>query len=137
MNIGNDHCSEISSDRLRHTHFRPPTPPRPSQKWLGEEEGEAQWDDDGSSVQIPPTPANDVGWSDGGTEEGASGNTSNYKIRNKKVTAMENSQVDDGEEADDYTKGEDSPWSNRLYTQEELVILTRNIFEDEEEEEDG
>ena len=51
------------------------------------------------------------------------------------------SQVDDGEfdegTADGRTEGEDSPRSTRLYTQEELVILTRKIFGDEDEEDDG
>ena len=53
----------------------------------------------------------------------------------------DSSQVDDGEleegTADDCTEGEDSPRSTQLYTQEELVILTRKIFGDEDEEEDG
>ena len=76
MVICNDHLSETSSDRLRHTHPRPPTPPRPSQKRLGEEEREAHWDEDG-------------------TDEGASDSTSDYEIRNKEATAREGSQVDD------------------------------------------
>ena len=49
-------------------------------------------------------------------------------------------QVDDSElegTADDSTKGEESSRSNRLYTQEELVVLTRKIFGDEDEEDDG
>ena len=86
-------------------HPRPPTPPRPSQKRLGEEEREAHWDEDG-------------------TDEGASDSTSDYEIRNKEATAREGSQVDDDklkeDTAEDCPKGEDSPQSNRLYTQEEL-----------------
>ena len=93
--IWNDYLTETLSDRLRHIHPRPPTPPRPSQKRL-EEEGEAYWD--GSQVD------------DGELEEGT---------------------------VDDCAKGEDSPLSNRLYTQEELVILTHKIFGDEDEEDDG
>ena len=122
MVICNDYLSETSSDRLRHTHPHPPTPPRPSQKRLGEEEQEAHWDEDG-------------------TDEGASDSTSDYEIRNKEATAREGSQVDDDkleeDTAEDCPKGEDSPQSNRLYTQEELLIITRKIFRDEDEEDDA
>ena len=96
--ICNDDLSEALSDRLRHTHPRPPTPPRRSQNRLGE-----------------------------GEEEEATG--------------REGRQVDGGEleegTDDDCIQGRDSPRPTRLYTQEELEILTRKIFGDEEEEEDG
>ena len=49
--------------------------------------------------------------------------------------------MDDGElqegTADDGPKGEDSPRSNRRYTREELAVLTRKIFGDEDEDDDG
>jgi len=108
---------------------------------LGKEEGESHWDRDGNSIQIPSATTNDAGWDEGGSDEGAGDGTSNYKIRNEKATAWEGSQVDDGElkegTANDCTKGEDSPRSNRLYMQGELVILTRKIFGDEDDEVDG
>ena len=139
----NDYLGGTLSDWCRHTHThpRPPTPPRPSQKRLGEEQGEFHWGRDGNSMHFPSTTTNDADWDEDRIEEGAGDGTSNYKIRNEKATTWEGSQVDDGEldegMADDCTKGEDSPRSNRLYTQEELAILTRKIFGDEDDEVDG
>ena len=91
-------------------------------------------------MQIPSTTTNDAGWDEDRIEEGAGDGTSNYKIRHEKARPWEGSQVDDGElegTANDCTEGEDSPRSNQLYTQEELVMLTRKIFGDEEDEADG
>ena len=140
VGICNDYLSETISDGRRHMHLRPPTPPRPSQKRL-DEEGDSHWDRDGNSIQIPPTTTNDADWDEDGIDEGAGDGTSDYKIRTEKGTAREGSQVDDGGlekgMADDCIKGEDSPRSSRLYTQEELAILTRKIFGDEDDEVDG
>ena len=94
----NDYLSEASSDRRQHQHPRPPTPPRRSQKRLGQGEEEKAAAREGSQVGGGPL--------EEGTDE-------------------------------DCTKGGDSRRPNRLYTKEELVILTRKIFGDEEEEEDG
>jgi hypothetical protein len=128
------------SDWPRHARPSPPTPPRPSQKRLGEEKGEAHWDNDGDSTSIPPPTANSAGWDEDGSDEDADDANSNEKTRNEAPTAREGSQVDDGEleggMTDDRTRGDHSPQSTRRYTQEELVILTRQIFGDEDEEVD-
>ena len=129
--------SRTLSERLRHAHPRPPTPPRPSQKQLGEEEGESHWDDDVDSMNIPTTTANNAGWDEDGNDEGADNATPEYNIQSEETTSREGSQVDDDElEAGDCTTGDDSSQSNRHYTQEELVILTRKIFGDDDEEVD-
>ena len=88
-------------------------------------------------MNIPPTAANNAGWDEDGIDEGADDATPKYKIRSEETTAREGSQVDDNElEADDCTTGEDSSRSNRPYTQEDLVILPREIFGDGDEEVD-
>ena len=136
-------CNEYknSSERLRHVHPRPPTPPRPSQKRLGKEEGESHWDEDGNHMNVPPTTANHAGWDEDRIDEASDDATSKHKIRNDETTAREGSQVDDDElkdgMADHCSKGGDSPRSTRFYTQEELAILTRKIFGDEDEDDDG
>ena len=104
--IRNGTSGEVLSERFRHAHPRPPTPPCPSQR-----RRESHFDGDGNSVNISPT-TNNVGWDQDGIDGGV-------------------------DEADDGTKGGDSPRSTRLYTQEELVILRRKIFGDEEGEGDG
>ena len=130
---------KTSPERLRHP--RPPTPPRPSQKRSGEEEGESHWDDDGNHMNAPPTTANNAGWDEDRTDEVSDDATSKDKIRNEEATSGEGSQVDDDElkddMADDCSKGGDSPQSTRIYTQEELAILTRKIFGDEDDDDDG
>ena len=138
--ICNDDLSETSSERLRHAYPCPPTPPRPSQKRLGGEEEESHWDSNGNSINTPLSTANITGWDEDGNDEDADNATSKFKIRSEETTAREGSQVDDGElegMTDDCTKGEDSSRSSRFYTQEELVILTRRIFGDDDEEVDA
>ena len=139
--ISNDQLSEVLSQRLRHTHPRPPTPSRPSQRRLVEEEEESHWDGDSNSVNARPSAANNTGWDEDGIDEGADNATSESKILNEEMTAGEGSQVDDDEleegMADHCTKGDEPSRSNRPYTQEELVILTRKIFGDEDEEVDA
>ena len=65
---------------------------------------------------------------------------SQKRLEEEGEAQWDGSQVDDGEfeegAVDDSAKGADSPRSNRLYTQEELVTLTRKIFGDENEEDD-
>ena len=134
-------CSTPTSlNWLRH-HPCPPTPPRPSQKRLDDEGGESHWDDNGDKLNIPPTAVNNTGWDDNGIDGDDEDTTSNEGVVDEEAAARDGSQVGDGElkegMADDRTKGEDSPQSNRLYTQEGLVILTRKIFGDEDEEEDA
>jgi hypothetical protein len=136
-----DYLSKTLSERLQHAHPRPPTPPRPSQKRLVEEEEESRWDDDVNCMSVLPTAANNAGWDEDGIDEVAGGATSKHRIRDEETAARGGGQVDDDEieegTADDCTKGEGSPRSTRLYTQGELVILTRKIFGDEDGEDDG
>ena len=76
---------------------------------------------------------NDVG------DKGADGATASEKGQEEEAMANEDGSVNGSTEeceavVDDHTPGEDSPGSNRVYTREELVILTRKIFGDEGEE---
>lgn len=91
-------------------------------------------------MNYPPKTANHARWNEDGGDEGAYEATSKHEIRREKTTARESSRVDDDEleesRAGDCAKGEDSPQLNLLSTQEELVILTRKIFGDEDEEVD-
>jgi hypothetical protein len=138
--ICNDYKTDTSSDWLRYARPCPPTPPRPSQKRLGEEEGVELHLGNGGKTNIPPTTTNNVGWDKDKFDEDAEDAISSHKIQNEEATAREGSQVDDGEleegMADDRIRGDHSPQSTRRYTQEELDILTRQIFGDEGEEVD-
>ena len=103
-----DHLDGTSQDSFRHAVPRPPTPPRPSQKRLGEEEA---WGDDNN--------------------ENADDTAANGSNQNEEAAA--NSPVD-GRELAVADKEKDPQEQKRVRTQEETAILERMIFGDEDEE---
>ena len=101
----------------------PPTPPRRSQKLLGGDSNQS-----GDGHHEPPV-TDGAEW----REDMIGRGTNRGEEQDEEATAGEGSLGDNSED----TQGEDSPGSKRVYTQEELVILTRRIFGDDEEEEDA
>ena len=101
----------------------PPTPPRRSQKLLGGGSNQS-----GDGHHEPPV-TDGAEWREDMIGRGTNGG----EEQDEEATAGEGSLGDNSED----TQGEDSPGSKRVYTQEELVILTRRIFGDDEEEEDA
>jgi hypothetical protein len=92
---------------------RPPTPPRPSQKRLGEEGASSYWGDD--------------------SNENAGDTIANGTIQNEEAAAS--SPVDGRELCEAVADKEKDPLEQkRVRTQEETAILERMIFGDEDEE---
>ena len=114
---------ETSPEWLRHYTPLPPTPPRRSQKLLGGGSNQA-----GDGHHEPPV-TDGAEWCKDMIGRG----TNRGEEEDEEATAGEGGLVDKSED----TQGEDSPGSKRVYTQEELVTLTRRIFGDDEEEEDA
>ena len=103
---------------FRHPIPLPPTPPRPSQRRLDEEEAISCWGNDSNSV-------------DGNADDTAT----NEQIRNEEAAASSPMDGDGLSKAvvDNRTR-EDSPAQNRVRTQEERAALEHMIFGDEDEE---
>jgi hypothetical protein len=109
----NDHSDGTSPDTFRGAAPRPPTPPRPSQKRLGEEEALACWGDD-SNENADDTAANGI-------------------IQNEEAAAS--SPVDGRELCEAVADKDKEPLEQkRVRTQEERAILERMIFGNEDEE---
>lgn len=114
---------ETSPEWLQSYTPLPPTPPRRSQKLLG---GGFNQSGDGHHE---PSVTDGAEWCEDMIGRGAN----RGEEQDEEATAGEGSLVDKSED----TEVEDSPGPKRVYTQEELVVLTRRIFGDDEEEEDA
>jgi len=134
----NGHLSEIPSDQLGPVIPLPPTPPGPSQNRLEEERDDSEWNGDGHYGT--PTTADGAERRENMIDGCGNGTTACEKTLDEDAVTREGGPVDDGdfrEAVRDRTLDGDSLCSKRVYTPEELAVLTYKIFGGDDEEEDA
>ena len=119
--------SETSPDWRQNLVPLPPTPPQL--------EGEESCHWSGDSHISPTTTADGAERYEGVIDKGSNGATTDENERNEEAMASEADLIE-FEEGVRTQEGE-SLCPKRVYTQEELAILTQEIFGDEEEEDDA